>query len=277
MTGKPHTHIHTHSNVRAKLRHAGRQVNALLSNLGIRIQRVPKNKKAVQMCSETAGKIVECIGVSGTGKTTTINAFRERCAYRWLFEYETLGSSCVDVFNVSDEEFVFDYTELMQRQSKKTLTEDYAILHKAKLVQWTPVRLQQEIALFAAGEHENIGFWFDDGILHNFTDVILEFFAESAVDQIPMQRTLVLLEAEPETVFIRLKQRSLQKPNAGNNWLAACGEDEVMMVIEKRQNAKRNLYKQWKLHGGTAYRVSIEDIDTAVEELLCIEKELIGQ
>lgn len=219
--------------------------------------------------------VVECLGASGVGKTTTIGEFQAVCKQNWLFDPITNETKSVSIFDKKSATSQCDYEDLLNRQVAKTIGNDLTFLHKASLVSWAPVRLAQDFSLFASKVNATIGIWFEDGILHNFSDVFLDLFSEGKLENIPLSRILILLDTDTDVIVTRLKKRSIETPNSGNNWYAAYGKKEIYQRVTDVQHSNRKLLKRWREHGGITHCVDATFADKAVSRLLKIEESLI--
>lgn len=222
------------------------------------------------------GKFVECIGPSGAGKTTIIKDFRKYARHSWFFEYETEKSRYFrGIFSKSNLEQNIDYRELLVRkvlffQQNSEISAD----HKQKLFQWFPERLIQDASLFVAEEHKSRGFWFDDGILHLYGSQFLELFKEGRLSEIPLQRVLIFLHTDIQTNIDRLRKRSMNNPDAINNWVGLLGEEKAREMALEALTRGEQLYEFWTRFGGLAYKLDITNTESALSELTKIENEV---
>jgi hypothetical protein len=225
---------------------------------------------------ETCGKIVECIGPSGVGKSYIMRKFRGITRNNWLFDYETKKSILYqgiysrDLCNLN-----IDYRELYIRKSSIILKSELDDTRKQISFNFHRSRLIQEASLFSASEHKTNGFWFDDGNLNIFSDVFLKLINERRFDIIPLKRILLFMYSDTNTIMSRLYDRSLTTPSYNNNFIGLLGTESALKNAILDSEKKYQLYESWIKNGGVGYKIDITNQEKALTELIRIEQDIL--
>jgi len=225
---------------------------------------------------DASGKIVECVGPSGVGKSFIMQEFRKATGNNWIFDYETHKSKLFHgIYSRELNNFNIDYRELLIRKSKIILRSKINDARKQKVFDFHRSRLIQEASLLSSHEHKKNGFWFDDGNLNVFADVFEELINEERLDIVPLDRIILFMYSDVNTIMSRLYDRSIKTPNYNNNYIGLLGTEGALKNATSDIKRKYHLYESWIRYGGVAYKVDVTNKETAISELIRIEQNIL--
>jgi len=209
------------------------------------------------------------------GKTTLVRLFRERARFGWFFDYpaESPSKPNLDAGNGRGEL----YKTLLLRKSQSILAQEYSADHSLALIAFYIGRLQQDLKVLQSGNLNEVGTWWDDGVVHVFTNELQEQLEENP-DSIGFfgNRVVINCVAPVKVIVDRLAQRSRSKPNAMNDWYAVHGQDAIHGYVEAGLARKRRFLDLWQALGGEAYTLDLSEQESALSEMLRIEERIVS-
>lgn len=223
-----------------------------------------------------SGVIIECIGPSGVGKTTLVDAFMSSCKFPWYFGYPANGSNATgNYFNRVESDV--HYKHLLQRKIENFSHDRYSAPHFFDIISYFVNILRQEhnVRYHVPLSHE--GVLLDEGIIHNFKDIIIPFLNEHGhILDFLGNRVIIAFKASPDIILERLQKRAVESPHAPNNWIAL-GVDAAEIKIEESLVLQQQFLDLWTSLGGIAYTVDFSSKVEPIDQFLHIEQEIVKQ
>lgn len=237
------------------------------------MRKVPRQIDLSQLVkTPTAGKIVEFIGPSGVGKTTTFDFLKEHVHDRWLFPSSIALNNLVD-----------NPTTDFERAISLTL---YAKMDNLKLSQISTwkycdiiCRLEvivKQALVISFGIHPK-GFFLDEGICHFFVEQIICQDEDIIKTLLRNRHFILLLSKSPATIAAQKQERldhtayaGLQKQNKVNQF-----SNETLQNISKQLDIYQQFGKLAKTYGCEVLELYTENgIGVNVQKIIEFEKNL---
>jgi len=253
-----------------------RLINFLLRSFSLKLVRISDSKKTIKGDRRVAGLIVECIGPSGIGKTTANKIFQPSSKYGWNFDYPAGSNIKIDQFS-SDPRLDFFYNKLLLKKSESVFSRDLTALHANNLMQFMCLRAKQDYALSQLMSiDENLGFWLEDGIFHNFSKEILQGLESGDMDPKAFgNRVIINFTTESSVIVERLRKRHRENSTAGNNWFRVYGEHAIHSHVDAILDTKRRLTNALRQIGLLAYTVDATNQEELADQLQIIEENIV--
>lgn len=192
-------------------------LKTFLHRRGIRLERVQQSFDE-NPCAETAGKIVEFIGPSGVGKTSTFRSLAPALQDRWNFQ-EHIARYRYNAFTLDPERQTL-YEQLVKLRYDEVLSQNATLPERVNRLAFSLKLVNEDMALVS--QSYSRGFFIDDGLCHNFTRALLDLLLheDAKAQQLLLSRAFVVLLAnDPDFVVENiLSRRKISPPFRGNNF-----------------------------------------------------------
>jgi hypothetical protein len=220
------------------------RLKRFLLRYGYRIERVYRGiPETAEWKTEykTKGCIIEFIGVSGVGKTTFFNSAFPVFKSEWFPKSTIVYTFKVDEakpFSKLDPTGELIYRELLNAKYHNIRKRGYTLQQEIAYYDYFKRELQYDAAtrVFELPR----GVITDDGIIHNFSDEILDLHANGITgrnaDHVDLHhlfknRALVYLKATPDYIVNNLKKRSVENKDALNDWNSIYGPSGLKSYV----------------------------------------------
>lgn len=250
-------------------------VKMLLHKQGYRLARVPQSVEAAP-CPETSGQIVEFIGPSGVGKSSTFRSLAAEIQDRWFFQ-EHLAKYQFNAFTLDASRQLF-YERLVKKRAVEVLDQEVTLPERVNRLAFSLRVANEDMALIS--QRYSRGFFIDDGLCHNFTRVLLELLEQDDSDAETLVRArafVVFLVDEPDFVVENiLARRKNTKQFRGNNF-PSLGRSELRRLCADRDRDCRKMLAVLSRAGCNKLILRAENgIETNAREIRAFEQKLVN-
>jgi hypothetical protein len=259
---------------------ASRQVNRLLSAFGLQLRRLPRPPElSKDMERATRGHLVELIGPTGVGKTHFHAHLFPEIEHQWLSRrqikplmdeqqpfIELNGASSLLIDN------------LLAQKKRSIWALDLPVWRKVELVHV----IMREMALDIRARTRVVpvaGVFSDEGITHNFKNELLHWHeecgendpsCEEALREFLHGRSIIMLDADDETILRNLKRRHAElRGKQQNDLLAYWTEARILNRTRPDRRAAQNWLKLATSYGANTLMVDLrEGLDAGKQKVL---------
>ena len=226
-------------------------VNGLLSVLGLQLRRLPKSPDLPQGLERaTRGHLVEMIGPTGVGKSHFHDQLLPETGKQWLSrrEIKLLMEGQRPFIELDGVSSVL-VDDLLAQKQRSIWALDIKVWRKVALLEV----FTREMALDIHARARVVpvaGLFSDEGITHNFTTELLRWYEErdrndpfwkEALRSFMQGRSIILLDADDDTILRNLKRRHSElQGKQQNDLLAYWTEEKTLKKIRHSRCAARN-------------------------------------
>lgn len=214
-------------------------VKELLHRQGYRFERLPESAEPNSFPA-TSGKIVEFIGPSGVGKTSTFHSVATEIQDRWFFQ-EHLAQYRSNAFtlDVSGQSI---YERLVEKRAAEVLDQEAPMPERVARLAYLLKLATEDMALVSRSYSR--GFFIHDGFCQNFLSVLVQLLEQGDPEAEQLIRTrafIILLADDADFVVENILSRRKNSPHFRTNNFLNLDRRELRRLCSDHDTESRRM------------------------------------